>query len=317
MASSSPTVSVVIPAYNRGALIGAALHSVLDQTVSVDEVIVVDDGSTDQTADIVRSFGGIVRYVHQDNAGAAAARNRGIKLATGDYLAFHDSDDIWVRHKNEVQLECFAKDPEIEFVFGDMANFRSESDVLEPEIKHEDLHAYLVAEKDNLVDLFKWLIQENVVPTPTVLMKRSVFEKVGSFDETLRLAEDYDLWLRVASECRSAFVPDVLLRRRLHGDNLISNWTDRNLAMVSVLKNTGLRLSEQKGLSRNLVVSKMQELRYDLGSRFLKQGNYSRASEMFRSEPVLPDRALRWRIKKAISRALEFCTSEHSNVRAD
>ncbi|HET7536321.1 MAG TPA: glycosyltransferase family A protein, partial [Candidatus Didemnitutus sp.] len=136
-----PTVSAIIPTYNRAHLLPAALASIFAQTQPVDEVIVVDDGSKDNTADVLRTYGDRVRYIRQQNAGAGAARNHGMREARGDYVAFLDSDDLWMPEKNARQQELLRAHPEIDFLFGDMANFSSENDPIEAEIKDARQHA--------------------------------------------------------------------------------------------------------------------------------------------------------------------------------
>src|ERR1700678_803249 len=120
-----PTISVIIPTYNRADLIGQALESALAQTHPADEIIVVDDGSTDDTERVVAQYAGQVRYMRQVNAGPSAARNRGIQAASGDFIALLDSDDLWVKDRLERQLAALTLHPGLDFIFGLEAKFNS------------------------------------------------------------------------------------------------------------------------------------------------------------------------------------------------
>lgn len=200
-------VSVIIPAYNRERLVGEAIDSVLAQEVPL-ELIVVDDGSTDGTADVIASYGDAVRYVHQDNKGIAGARNTGIALARGPYLAFLDSDDVWMPEKLARQLAVLDRDPEIEAVFGHVVQFYD--DAVDEEfrrrhpIKLQNAPATLSA---------------------ALLIRRESFERVGPFNSEVDSGVDVDWYLRAQEvKLRSEVLPDVVYRRRLHATNL--NTTD-------------------------------------------------------------------------------------------
>jgi glycosyltransferase involved in cell wall biosynthesis len=272
-----PTISVVIPVYNRSALIGQALDSIARQTLPVDEVVVVDDGSTDGTREAISRHSTPVRYIYQENQGPSAARNKGIKEARGEYIAFLDSDDLWVSRKNEVQVRHLLAHPEIDCLFGDMANFSGDEVTRQAEIKNPDFHRYLEQNCDKLDLLFEWLLKENVIPTPTVMVRRSVFNKVGFLDESLRLAEDYDLWLRLAAECHWGFDNEVLLYRRRHDSNLIGDWAKMNLALLRVLQTTGVRIASARNGGTKCVTTRIRELNYNLGSYFLRTREFRRA----------------------------------------
>lgn len=299
------TVSVIIPTYNRAGFLSDAIQSVLQQTRPITELIVVDDGSTDETSALVNGFGGKVRYVYQENSGPAAARNLGMQLATGDFIAFQDSDDLWVENKIELQLELIANHPQLEFVFGDMANFRGKEQSLSPEIKNEELHNYLGRENSNLQKLFEWLVVENVIPTGTVLFKRNIIEKVGYFDESLQLAEDYKYWLQISASCVAGFIPKVLLLRRRHQHNLVNNWTERNLAIIRVLEETGIPLASSKKEILESITTKIQEIRYDLGSHFFKDGHFDKTLEHLQYATPKGLQKISWALKMLIARTLK------------
>jgi glycosyltransferase involved in cell wall biosynthesis len=260
-------VSVIIPTYNRAQLISDSIDSVLSQVDLVREIIVVDDGSTDHTSTILSKYLHPVRYLRQQNRGPSAARNLGLAEAQGEFVAFQDSDDLWAAQKLSQQVEFMRRQPEVDFVFGDMANFTVDPKFqTTPEIKNRSLHDYLVKNAYNLEDLFEWLVVENVVPTPTVLARRAAIQKVGFFDEKLRLAEDLEYWLRSLDSCRWGFLNSILLYRRRHASNLISDQVSRNRALLEVLNRSALRKSAQSIRTQNLISKKASEISYDLGS---------------------------------------------------
>lgn len=205
---SNSTVSVVIPTYNYGRFIGEALRSVLAQTLPPHEVIVVDDGSTDETAEVVAEFGEKVRYIRQGNAGVGAARNNGAKHASGGYVAFLDADDYWEKTKLEKQIDRFARDPAIGVVHCGYQAVDADGNLLEK---------YSGSDEGYLADRILKLTHK--VYANTLLVKREIFEKVGGFDEErdLHPAEDWDFIYRASRVCRIGVVDEPLLYYRQHG----------------------------------------------------------------------------------------------------
>jgi glycosyltransferase involved in cell wall biosynthesis len=274
-------VSVVLPSYNRAHFLKAAVDSVLNQTTPVFELIIVDDGSTDDTPAFVEQLSGIVRYVRQENRGPAAARNTGMREAKGDWIAFQDSDDLWVADKIQTQVDFLARNRHLEFVFGHLANFTGSEEGDRPEILNREVYAYLKGHATDLQDFFVWLLVENPVPTPSVMFHRKCLEQVGYFDETLRCGEDYEYWLRFAYHCRAGFIDRVLVKRRMHNGNLINDYASRfeqHLMVLEQIPRKYLRLSGtvQAALRRDLT-----KTRYRLGSWYFKRRNFGRARQFF------------------------------------
>jgi glycosyltransferase involved in cell wall biosynthesis len=203
-------ISVVIPTYNYGRFIAEAIESVLRQTRAADEIIVVDDGSTDDTEAVVAAFGDKVRYIRQENAGVCAARNRGVWESSGDVIAFLDADDIWHAEKIEKQLEKFAADGEIGLVHCGMREFDSETG--------ETLRLHAEGMGGDVADeLLLWERTAIIGCGTAVMVSRKAFDEAGGFDTRLKVSEDWDLCYRIARRYKVGFVPEVLVDYRSHG----------------------------------------------------------------------------------------------------
>lgn len=212
----SKNVSVVIPTYNYGRFIVEAIESALRQTLPPYEIIVVDDGSTDDTAEVVARFGERVRYIRQENAGVSAARNRGVAESRGDYIAFLDADDIWEPTKLEKQIAKFAEDPEIGLVHCGMREFDAETG------KTVALH--LEGGEGWVADeIALWERPIVIGPGGTIVVSRSAIETVGGFDTRLKNGEDWEFCFRVASKYKVGFVREPLVDYRNHGVNATKN----------------------------------------------------------------------------------------------
>lgn len=197
------SVSCIVPVYNGERYLGETIDSILGQTLAPLEVIIVDDGSTDATAAVVKSYGESVRYIYQEHAGVSEARNHGVRLAAGDLLAFLDADDLFVPRKLERQAERFAVRPELDMSSAYTLNFWS------PELNDE--------ERDHDPKL--------ATPWPrhisTWMLRPALFERVGGFDENMPLSQDVDWNVRAqASGAIIETLPDILSRRRLHLRNV-------------------------------------------------------------------------------------------------
>ena len=201
----SPLVSVIIPVYNYDRYLAEAIESALGQTYQHLEVIVVDDGSTDRSGEVARSFAGRgVRYCHQVNAGIGPARNKGVELAQGEFFAFLDADDRWPEEKTERQLHAFERDPALEMVFGQAVQLHNGPE-WEAGMKDKKLPAAGMV--------------PGMVPG-TMLIKRDAFLRVGKFPGGLKVGEFIDWYARaVELQVRSLVLPDLLLWRRIHDSN--------------------------------------------------------------------------------------------------
>jgi glycosyltransferase involved in cell wall biosynthesis len=207
----SPSISVVMPAYEAERWIGEALDSVFAQTRPADEVIVVDDGSTDGTARELERFAGRVRVIRQHNAGCPAAYNRGFAEATGDFIARCDADDLWDPQKLERQAEAIRAHPEVDVLFGRTVLFGTVD------------AAHPAPPQTGLLDsasLRRALYGECVICAPSVMIRRSLFERLGPYIEDFG-AEDYEYWMRcLRAGARFFYDPRLLLRYRRHDGNI-------------------------------------------------------------------------------------------------
>lgn len=185
----NPLVSIIIPAYNAERYIARAIKSALNQTWRDIEVIVVDDGSTDRTAEIVRSFKDPrVRYIYQQNQNVGSARNHGIKESKGKYITFLDADDEYLPEKVEKQVEFLEQNPKYQVVYCDTIQFYSDN----PD------KLFIKKGEHPSGDIFEALLHSSVINPNTVMMAKELLVKVGMFDERPNFPEDWELWLRIA-----------------------------------------------------------------------------------------------------------------------
>jgi len=216
MMIKNPMLSVIIPTYNRAHLISRAIKSVLNQTYQDFEIIVIDDGSTDNTEEIVKDFTDFrIHYIyHKYNQGVSAARNTGIKASRGEYIALLDSDDEWLPEKLSKQIKVLqSESPEVGAVYSNLCyideNGKSTNKLLNPKKEgyiYEDLFA------GNCVG-----------PPSTLLIRKECFNRVGLFDNLLNAQEDWDMWIRIAKYYRFALIKIPLVKYRLHSNQISKN----------------------------------------------------------------------------------------------
>lgn len=207
-------VSVIIPTYNRGHLLAETLGSVCAQTRRDYEIIVMDDGSEDDTPRMIAADFGHVLYHRIDHAGASAARNAALALACGDYVAFLDSDDLWEPGFLERTMDNLEAAPEAGFAFCDYATFSA---------RGIEQAAYLSPRQKVSGNIFSLLLETDFLSTGALLIRRACFARVGGLDPTLAVAEDWDLWLRLARAFDAVYVDEPLVRIRIDSDGLTRN----------------------------------------------------------------------------------------------
>jgi len=256
-----PETSVIIPTYNRFPFLKDAVDSVFAQTYSDFELIVIDDGSNDGTAAFCHSLKSCIRYEYQKNRGPSAARNAGISIARGEFITFLDSDDLWEKRKLERQIHFMKDRPEARVCYTDEIWVRRGVRV-NPKRKHRKYDG--------------WIFQQSLglcmVSPSSVLMRRSFFDVVGLFDESLPSCEDYDLWLRASLVMQFYFLDEkLIIKRGGRPDQLSAAWGLDRYRVQVLLKLLQMELSKrQRILVKNELVRKCH---------ILEQGYKKRAKE--------------------------------------
>jgi glycosyltransferase involved in cell wall biosynthesis len=306
--SEGPLVSVIIPTYNRAGLIGETVENVLRQTYANIELIVVDDGSTDETRSVLRSYGSRIRSIFQENAGAAAARNRGIAMAKGDIVAFQDSDDTWHPTKLARQVSllqrggdsvvCCLCNTTIELADRVVRSF-------------ENAPVYPPIEEGIWLNVTEVLATRCILFNQAAAIRRDVLTRIGGFDESFRLMEDVELALRLSLEGPWAFIGEPLATREAKLSHTLSHEaTDRIVAenMVRIQQGVlriirsnpqlaSLRAQMQKELQRSrrqlraIEVKESEAIGASVVGWFLQQVERYRAGA-YRRAPWFPKMAV-------------------------
>jgi glycosyltransferase involved in cell wall biosynthesis len=226
--TAEPLVSIILPTYNRERLLPRAIKSVLEQTFPHFELLVVDDGSTDNSAEVVAGFDDPrIRYIkHDRRLGGGAARNSGIRSSCSTYVAFQDSDDQWLPEKLALQIRHFEQAPAavgaIYCGYIKVGPGAGERYFPQPHIRR------------TAGDILEALLLENFIDTPTLIVRRECFDRVGLFDERLARFQDWELMIRIAGAYQVGFIPEPLLRA-YYGDDNITAGHDRSLAEAEAL----------------------------------------------------------------------------------
>ena len=284
----NPLVSIIIPAFNAEKFVCEALESVFTQSYGPIEVIVVDDGSTDKTAEVVKSYQTRrinkerLIFIHQQNAGPSAARNAGINVAKSKYIAFLDSDDIWTKDKLLRQIQLMETHPDTGLLFGDTRRFSRDNILISSLFEQKGYDLDFFGENFYLKHAYnKILTNGNFITTGTVILKRKCLEHVGYFDENLRYSEDMDLWLRIAVRYPIAYSTDLYMLRRIHEHNVSENIEAMYLGFITVMQKhwehypDAIRQNEIK-------ISKLyQKKYYELGYVFFSKNEFRKARSYF------------------------------------
>lgn len=232
---NTPLVSVIIPVYNGEQFLAQAIESVLDQSYKEIEIIVVDDGSTDNTAQIANSFQENIRYTYQSNSGPSAARNHGIKIAKGEAIAFLDIDDMWSQDKLEIHASYLAANPSVDIVQGLIQQITISEEQLKNQASFE-----IASQPYQFINL------------GSAMYRKLVFDKIGLLDETLKYAEDFDWFLRAWENNISKVVLDrVMLFYRKHDGNMTKGKQLVDLGFVRIYKKHLDRCREKGNFTRS------------------------------------------------------------------
>lgn len=207
-------VSVVIPVYNGEKYIEECLESVYQQTYRPIEVVVVDDGSTDNSLEVIENSPGEKKIISQQNKDVSHARNTGVQNASGEFIAFLDQDDLWHHEKLEKQIQAFSDNPEVDLVFSDLIKFNDEG----KKRRAKDRHKY--ASRLNDQNLFEMLVRKNVLMPSGVMVRKKSFVRAGMFDAQFKTCGDYEMWLRMAAKgMKFRYLPEPLTLYRQHEEN--------------------------------------------------------------------------------------------------
>lgn len=261
-----PELTIIIPTFNRADFLKESIQSVLSQTFTDFELIVVDDGSTDHTAEVAREFSGIHYVSCPVNSGVSHARNLGIGLARGRYICFLDSDDLWVKSKLETQVRWMEAHADCRLCYTDEIWIRKGVRV-NPMNKHRKYSG----------DIFSRSLPLCIVSPSSVLMRASLFDEVGMFDEDLPVCEDYDLWLRISLKFPIHFIEEKLIvKRGGHEDQLSSKYWGMDRFRVVALEKL-LRESSLNEEKRSLVLQTLIQKCGILIQGFAKRGKAKEA----------------------------------------
>jgi len=264
--NSFPKVSVIIPTYNRAWCVAQAITSVLKQTYTDFELIVVDDGSTDETPDVLREITKNcknVRCFRQDNKGASAARNLGIAKSRGEYITFLDSDDLWKKKKLEEQVSCALQNSEHLVFYTDEIWIRN-GGFVNPMKKHAKHSGWI----------FQKCLPLCIISPSSVFMHASVFSTVGLFDEEFVVCEDYDMWLRLSNLFYIHWMPKrLIIKHGGHEDQLSHKyWGNDLFRLKAILKIIEAPLTLD--FNRKMAITELKSRCKILHTGFLKRGKH-------------------------------------------
>ena len=328
--SETPTVSVVIPAYNAADLLPDTVESVLAQTYPAVEVIVVDDGSTDNTPDVMEAYTPAVRYIRKENGGSASARNRGIREATGTYIALLDADDLWRPTKLTQQVAQLQAHPDLRWSYTNWLHADAQTG--------ETLYRadQVMPQPDG--DVLRPLVGRLFIPPSTELIRRDVFDAVGLYDESRlhRISEDWELSLRIAERYPVGYIAEPLVVRRRHAGkktstmNLDHALESRRAIIEKAIRRNPDRLADRRDAA-------LANLYTKIGRKWLNREERRRARALFvralQHAPTdrrawtyglatfLPRPMLRvlgrlraafWEVMRRVSSAAEGTASEHA-----
>ncbi|NVM01498.1 MAG: glycosyltransferase [Candidatus Helarchaeota archaeon] len=254
-------VSVIIPTYNRFSFLVEAVKSVLSQTFANFELIIVDDGSTDETRRIQEIYRERVKYLFQEKRGVSSARNKGIINSSGEYICFLDSDDLWKKNKLEIQVNFM--DNNRDFLVCYTGEIWIRNGVRVNQMKKHKKYSGMIYDK---------CLPLCIISPSSVMMRREIFDKIGFFDENLPICEDYDMWLRISKDYPIFFIDKkLIIKRGGHQDQLSRQyWGNdrfRIKALTKMLDNGNLN-PEQKMLT----IMELQKKCDILSKGFLKRG---------------------------------------------
>jgi len=272
--SQLPLVSVIIPAYNAAAFLPRAVESVLNQTYSNVEIIVVDDGSTDETPELMEDYSDSVRYIRKENGGVASARNAGIQEARGDYIAHLDADDEWMSDKLECQMALHRSNPELMWSYTNWVQV--------DQMTGEKIYRADQVIDNSSGDVLRLIIGRLFIPPSTKVFHREVFEKVGMYDEDelYRHREDLEFSIRVAARYPIGYLERPMVQRYLHDEKVTETMDlDKTLRNhEAIIEEAFQKYPEQLSGLRPFVTANLYT---NLGRKWLDREKRYQALKMF------------------------------------
>jgi len=277
-----PKVSVIVPTFNSVKYIGKCVDSILSQDYGNIEIVIVDDGSVDNTEEFIKNEyrnSTSIKYIYKKNGGVSSARNVGINFCEGELIAFLDADDVYVESKISCQVRHFAENVECMMVYSDMFIFDERS------LIHSSYHDKIGVNCPSGF-IFNDLLLHHLVWTGTVMLKKSVLDDVGLFDESLKTAEDYDLWLRIAAKHRVDYIPKILSGYRRGHCSLTTDKNSKNKKYtkpdtVKVIENHIAHNKSLVNLTKKQINRRLFDVYFDFGLSSYKSGNYRNAKINF------------------------------------
>ncbi len=270
-----PKVSVIVPSYNSGHFLKEALESALAQTFQDFEILVIDDGSTDQTKSIVeeyvKRYPDKIHYKYQENTGLPGARNTGLRQARGEYIALLDADDKWLEHRLAKTVAAIETDPRIGVAHANIARFDKDGQILDvPKRDAQYLSGWI----------FKYIFLRNAhVSCPTVLFKKKCCDTLGMFDENLAYlgCEDRELWLRIAKEYKFVYIDEVLAYYRITMNSMSKNMDKMMQARMYVVN----KFCPKNGGNQRLRNKAIAKIHRDLADEFLSSQKFSESKREY------------------------------------
>ena len=276
MKQNCASVSVVIPTYNAGDHLTAAINSVQAQTLSAAEIIVVDDGSTDQSAELAERLG--AKVIRQANQGVSAARNVGIRAATSEWIAFIDQDDVWAPEKLEFQWEAIRRYPDVGIVSCDMNWFEPELGANPSRTNNDGGEAsirYFPRVDEELP------LSRTTDNPSSVLIRRDQLLSAGLFDEELRQNEDLELFLRLSRRCSVAVVERSLVEHRVHAGSRSKDTLESGLSFIKVVEKLIAAPNKYTARAAEIYGPTLAACFYPLGRSLLAEGRGREARALF------------------------------------
>lgn len=239
-------ISVIIPAYNKADFTVKTVESVLNQTYNPIEIIVVDDGSTDNTKQLLSKYSDRITYIYKKNAGACSARNLGIEVSIGTYIALLDCDDIYLPNKIEMSVDYLNKNTQCGFVYTSVYFIDGQDNILR-----------IYPSLNNLCEgyISRRLLTKNFIPNSTVVIRKACFQKTGFFDESIFTPADWDMWLRLSENYKAGYINIPLTKYRISSNYILNNPEQAEKENLAVLEKAFYRNHTISNRLRNDAVS--------------------------------------------------------------